>query len=511
MIFNSILFERDEDRKKEEARDAPIFFEDLNLDQVINAITAGKKEYNLKPFYYTPLGDINTIHYRQEVAQDLENETLLEKIKAFAEKMIVMRRYLAMVEKLDFKHHQEGWFLETVANYCDAVRCLDNDLERVDLKSRGLLAFRSYLANYVRSPQFTLLVTETNAQKSALATVKYCVIIKDLLVRVRKCESETDYSDEIERIFQKFQQGAVKDYRVKLPEGSGMNHVEAQILDCVARLYPEIFQSLGEYTAKNSNFVDETIRIFDREIQFYVSYVETIEKITRAGLKFCYPQVVNQCKEVFDYEGYDIALANKRVSENAPVVLNDFHLKDEERIIVVSGPNQGGKTTFARTFGQLHYLACLGFPVPGRKAQLFVFDQIFTHFEKEEDIRNLRGKLQDDLVRIYNILEQATPNSIVIMNEIFTSTSLHDAVFLSKKVLEKIIQLDLLCVCVTFIDELASLSEKTISMVSTVEPENPAVRTYKILRKPADGLAYAVTIAEKYRLTYKSLKERIQS
>ncbi|SMC23981.1 MutS domain V [Desulfacinum hydrothermale DSM 13146] len=489
----------------------PTFFGDLNLDQVVDAITASKQEYNLKPFFYTIPHDQETIHYRQQIMQDLEKAPAMTSIQSFAERMAVVRRYLSLIERLDFEYHRKGWFLEAARVYCDAVADLARNLSRTDLRSRGLRIFRKYLEDYLGSHEFDSLKREAQTLKAALSKVRYCVILKSGKFSVRRYEGEEDYTAEIEMVFEKFRQGAVKDYLVDLKETAGMNHIEAKILEFVTRLFPEPFAALDRFCSKHGEFVDEVIRTFDREVQFYVSYLEFIARIRRKGLPFCYPQVRASSPEVFVRDGFDLALAHASADSQRPVVVcNDFHLRAPERILVVSGPNQGGKTTFARMFGQLHYLAALGCPVPGREACLSLPDQIFTHFERQEDIHNLRSKLQDDLVRIHQSLTRATPHSLFILNEIFASTTLDDAVFLSRQIAHRIMALNALCVWVTFVDELSRLSEKTISMVSTVDPQNPAIRTFKIIRKPADGMAYALSLIQKHRMTYENIKERIQ-
>jgi DNA mismatch repair ATPase MutS len=509
MSFQSILYRRLPLDMPVEQTEAPGFFKDLNIDQIVTAITTGKEEHDLKPFFQRQLIDLDDIAYRHEVMRELENPGLFERIGRFAGAMQEMRRHLERVKKLYYRLEKNSWFLDAVAIYCEAIEQLTTDLEKTKLQSRGFREFKQYLNRYLASEAFQSFAADTRRIKADFCSVKYSLVIRGLSVTVRGYGDEADYSREIEQTFAKFRHGSAKDYRVGFSDAPDMNHIENQIIELVTKLYPQIFTDLEQYCSKYQDFTDATIVRFDREVQFYISYLDYIARLKRAGLAFCYPIVSRASKEVYGRGIFDLALATKLVSENTDVVPNDFYLRGRERAIVVSGPNQGGKTTFARTFGQLHYLASLGCPVPGSEAQLFLFDRLFTHFEKEEDITNLRGKLQDDLLRIRRILDHATPNSLIVMNEIFSSTALEDAVFLATEVMREILDLDCLCVCVSFLDELAALSDAVVSMVSTVVPDNPALRTFKLVRRPADGRAYAISIAEKYGLTYEAIRERI--
>ncbi len=505
--FCSILFDQSEMSVVD--REPPAIFGDLNLDQIVDSITAGRDEYNLKPFFYAPLGDVETVRYRYDILRDLEDQAVAGYVRSFAEEMRQMRRHLSRAGKAYYKYQKQSWFLDAVETYCNAATRLSNALMHANVGSIGFRAFRGYFASYINSDSFRELVADTQKLRADLTGIRYSIHIAGKRITVSKYDNEVDYGVDVLQTFEKFSQGAVKEYRFQYNSLPDINHVEAAVLDLVAKLFPDVFSSLEGYCNLHRDYLAGTIARFDREVQFYIACLEHVHRLKLAGLVFCYPEVTNESKEIYGNGVFDLALANRLVGEGSCVVPNDFYLRDPERILVVSGPNQGGKTTFARTFGQLHHLASVGCPVPGTEARLFLFDKLFTHFEKEEDIRNLSGKLEDELRRIHQILESATRKSILIMNESFLSTTLKDALFLSKQIMLRIVELDMLCLSVTFLDELASFSETTVSMVSTVNPTDPALRTFKVVRRPADGLAYAVAIAQKYRLTHDAIKARI--
>jgi len=507
--FQSILFIQTPGGSAAREPEEPDFFADLNLDQVLESMTDGREHYDLEPFFCTPLHDAEAIRYRHEVLQDLEKREVLTAVSKFAETMQRMREHLVQVQRLHYDLQKRAWFLDAAGIYCEAVRALADELASCEVTSPGFRGLCLYLAEYVGGEDFTSLAAETQALKDALARIRYAVRILGPRVTVSRYEGEPDYGAEVEETFAKFQQGAAKSYLVHLPESAEMDHVEEKIAGLVAKLHPDVFAPLADYCTLHRDYLDQTIARFDREVQFYLAYLELLGRLRAAGLPCCYPHVSARSKQIAAEDTFDIALAGSLVAGGSTVVTNDFYLREQERVFVVSGPNNGGKTTFARMFGQLHYLASLGLLVPGRSARLFLPDHIYTHFEKEEDIQTLKGKFEDELVRVHEVLAHATGDSIIVMNESFSSTSLSDALFVGTEVMREILGLGCLGVYVTFVDEIASLSEATVSMVSQIVPENPAERTFKVRRQQADGLAYAAALAQKYGLTYDRLMERI--
>ena len=178
--------------------------------------------------------------------------------------------------------------------------------------------------------------------------------------------------------------------------------------------------------------------------------------------------------------------------------------------MVITGPNQGGKSTFARAFGQIFYLASLGVSVPARQAALPLCDQVLTHFERGEDRKLKSGKLEEDILRLKGLLDRSTKDSVFVVNEIYSSTTLKDALTLGGHMIDALTEKAGSAVVVTFMEELSEYGPQTVSMVSGVSDDAEHTRTYQVRRRKADGVAFARLLAGKYGLTKEQLKGRLR-
>jgi len=505
--FTSILFPQGGASKGVDA--APGCLADLHLDEIIAAVTAGHPDDHVDRFFYGPLHEVSTVEHRHQVFRDLERDQTHEPILNFVNGMRTMRRQRHQAKDLRHRLQRQGWFIYAVQTFCDTVALLRDELASVKLASRGLRDFAQYVAEYVENETFRNLVSDTKAAQAELHKVRYTVHVQGLRVHVEKYEGQSDYSEAAVATFDRFTTEVSKDYHVPLKDQADMNHVEEQILECVAALYPDTFALLDGFCRRNERFVEPTIVQFDHEIRFYLYYLAFVRRLTTAGLNFSYPEVTSEPGALSADDAFDLALAIKSTDEKQPLVRNDFRLSGPERIFVVTGPNQGGKTTYARTIGQCAYLASLGCPIPAGRARFTLPDQIYTHFERQETLSTLHGRLEDELVRIHDILSRGTATSLIIMNESFSSTTHSDALLIGSEILERIIKLRCIAVYVSFLDELASVDQACVSMVGEVAPDDPAQRTFKFTRRPADGLAYAAALANKYGLNHEVLRRRI--
>ena len=246
--------------------------------------------------------------------------------------------------------------------------------------------------------------------------------------------------------------------------------------------------------------------MFQKEIRYYLSFYSFEREMKEKGCSFAAPgKALNGEIEVLGL--YDLALACVNLQEDKPVVSNDFCYEKEDTFIVLTGPNQGGKTTFARSLGQLIYFTKMGLDEPAVSAVVSDFTRILTHFSVEESIETGRGKLKEELIRLKPMMQEHFQGAFVIINELFTTAANYDACIMGKKVIQHFIEQGCRGIYVTHLKELTQAHESVVSAKAMVD-ENKR-QTFRVCRGEPLESAYAINQVNKYQLTYEQIMERL--
>ena len=150
----------------------------------------------------------------------------------------------------------------------------------------------------------------------------------------------------------------------------------------------------------------------------------------------------------------------ERLSDE-PFIPNDLTMSHRRRLLMITGPNMGGKSTYMRQAALIVILAHMGCFVPAQAAEIGYVDRIFTRIGASDDIASGRSTFMVEMTETANILHNATSDSLVLMDEIGRGTSTYDGLSLAWSVAEQLAsKLDCLTLFATHYFELTELAER---------------------------------------------------
>jgi DNA mismatch repair ATPase MutS len=232
--------------------------------------------------------------------------------------------------------------------------------------------------------------------------------------------------------------------------------------------------------AQSTDHILSFFQMLRTELAFYIGCVNLQRQLVELREPTCFPVPAPAGERKLSSSGaYDVCLA---LSARQKVVGNDLNA-DGKDLIVITGANTGGKSTFMRSLGLAQLMMQAGMFVPAETFSAEVRGGVFTHYKREEDVTMESGKLDEELSRMSDIVDKITPNAMVLFNESFAATNEREGSEIARQITNALIESGIKAVFVTHLYEFAhGLYEKKMQNAMFLRAERRAdgTRTFRL-------------------------------
>ncbi len=238
---------------------------------------------------------------------------------------------------------------------------------------------------------------------------------------------------------------------------------------------------VANVVAQSTDHILSFFQMLRTELAFYVGCLNLQAQLIQKGEPVCFPVPVELGQRKSSFHGlYDVCLA---LSVAQKVVGNDMNA-DQKDLVIITGANQGGKSTFLRSIGQAQLMMQAGMFVPAESFSSAVCDGVFTHYRREEDNTMRSGKLDEELRRMNDIADNITPNSMLLFNESFASTYERDGSEIARQITTALVEKGVRVLFVTHLYEFAHGlfdHKMTNAIFLRAERKPDGTRTFKLI------------------------------
>lgn len=467
--------------------------QDLELNVLFNAMAVNNKFLFdiIKKTVFYGLNDLETIYYRQNILKDcLKNPLIVREI------------YQITIEVLNNK--RKRW-MGIFTGYPNGI--LRESIEMIDmyvLMLRKLRAIADEHSEKFESEGFTKLFAMIKKELDE----EYFEIVQNHLKELR-------FRDGILVSAELGKGNEGTNYILRKPNVKNKNWVKwvftrmnpaftfyiADRDDAGARALSNLkdrgVNSVANALAQSADHIDSFFKMMQIELAFYIGCLNLYEKLTEMGSPIAFPTPALSNERKFSFRGlYDICLA---LTMKKHVIGNDLNA-DDKNLFIITGANQGGKSTFLRSVGLAQLMMQCGMFVAAEDYSANLCTNLFTHYKRKEDASMKSGKLDEELNRMNDIVNHISPNSMVLFNESFAATNEREGSEIARQITEALVEKRVKIFFVTHMYEFAhKYYEKKMenSIFLRAERKTGGGRSYKLFEGEPLQTSYGKDLFDK--------------